>query len=298
MDMIFAGLALAMWGGTAVKCAPHFNVRQNMDSAMGWIAMLVISMAWPVLDMHGYLKRRTPALAFLQLFLFALPFNFNTHVFDVIAPHPGVGRLAWIINIFQLSMSIRVALLLFTSLGWRLPLHIQMPVQAAKIAMLIVFGTGPYCDSKLLASPEMEAIFSGVHRVLALLGTPLMPLMPASVVIPEGAYARRVAILLLCWLLLGWLLPALLLLPNMSDEGRSRPGRTGSLLVSKLEHLHSAIVVGLRFLLPPTDQQARQTEFPITLIIALRWWVLVQVVWGLCCVSAPLFAPAAHGSVQ
>lgn len=39
----------------------------------------------------------------------------------------------------------------------------------------------------MLSSPEMTAIFDRFHRTLAFLGTPLMPLMPASVIIPEGA---------------------------------------------------------------------------------------------------------------
>ena len=68
-------------------------------------AVLLISVAWPTLDLDGYLRRRVPALAFLQLFLFALPFNFSTDVFNVLAPHPGTGRLAVVFDVFQLFMS-------------------------------------------------------------------------------------------------------------------------------------------------------------------------------------------------
>lgn len=42
---------------------------------------------------------------------------------------------------------IRVALLIFTSVGWPLPLHQQMGVQAAKVGLLVIFGTRPYCAS-------------------------------------------------------------------------------------------------------------------------------------------------------
>lgn len=67
-----------------------------------------ISAAWPALRPDSYLRWRVPALAFLQLFLFALPFNFSTEVFDVLAPHPGTGRMAWVLNVFQLAMSERL----------------------------------------------------------------------------------------------------------------------------------------------------------------------------------------------
>ena len=67
--------------------------------------VLIISAAWPTLQPASYLRWRVPALAFLQLFLFALPFNFSTEVFDVLAPHPGTGRMAWVLNVFQLAMS-------------------------------------------------------------------------------------------------------------------------------------------------------------------------------------------------
>lgn len=163
-DIVFAGLGLAMWGGTAVKCAPMFTPSQLAQCGAGWIAsaprgagrgiravkrccgaqwrcaaaaharsvraerhcgcssagarvspappslapaVLVISVAWPLLWPACYQRWRVPGIAFLQLFLFALPFNFSTAVFDVLAPHHGTGRLAWVYNVFQLSMSER-----------------------------------------------------------------------------------------------------------------------------------------------------------------------------------------------
>ncbi|KAI8473723.1 MAG: hypothetical protein J3K34DRAFT_164422 [Monoraphidium minutum] len=283
-DRLFSILAILMWGGTAVKCFKDFTPWENANALTGLAAIVVISAAWPTLYPTSYVKRRVPALAFLQLFLFALPFNFSTKVFDVLAPHPGRGYLALVLNVFQLAMSIRIALLLFTSIGWRLPLHVQLPVQAAKVAMLMVFGTRNYCHSKLLSSPEMEAVFHGAHRLMAFLGTPLMPLTPASVIVPEGAFARRVAILLLLWLVLGWLVPALLLLPN--SENRAQRGTQGS--APRGARLLALLESGLRMLLPA---QVQQSELPAGLMCGLRWWVLVQLLWGACCVVAPLFGP-------
>lgn len=69
--------------------------------------VLLISLVWPSAAPAHYLQRRTPALAFLQLFLFALPFNFDTGVFNALAPRPGEGRLAWIFDAFSLAMSER-----------------------------------------------------------------------------------------------------------------------------------------------------------------------------------------------
>jgi hypothetical protein len=119
--------------------------------------VLVISLLWPLADLAGYSRRRVPGLAFLQLFLFALPFNFDTAVFNALAPRPGRGPLGWVLNVFQLSMSVRIALLLFTSLGWRLPWRPQVGVQALKVAMLVAFGTRAYCDSVVGGGGGVEA---------------------------------------------------------------------------------------------------------------------------------------------
>ena len=39
--------------------------------------------------------------------------------------------------------------LLFSSLGWQLPLRVHMPLQALTITMLVCFGVHPYCHSKV-----------------------------------------------------------------------------------------------------------------------------------------------------
>ncbi len=43
----------------------------------------------------------------------------------------------------------RIALLTFTSLGWRLPHRLHMVVQAVNVLLLIRFGIHSYCDSKV-----------------------------------------------------------------------------------------------------------------------------------------------------
>ena len=68
-------------------------------------AVLLISLVWPTVGLPSYVKWRVPALAFLQLFLFALPFNFDTGVFNALAPSPGTGALGPVVNVFQLAMS-------------------------------------------------------------------------------------------------------------------------------------------------------------------------------------------------
>ncbi|GBF99538.1 hypothetical protein Rsub_12344 [Raphidocelis subcapitata] len=304
-DILFAGLGLAMWGGTAVKCAPYFTPSDLAQCGAGLVAMLVISVAWPLLWPAGYQRWRVPAIAFLQLFLFALPFNFSTAVFDVLAPHHGTGRLAWVYNVFQLFMSIRVALLLFTSVGWRLPLHTQILVQALKVMMLAVFGTRPYCQSKLLSSPEMVDIFAKIHSALAVTGMPLMPLTPASSIIPHDDFSKRAAVLLLSWLILGWLVPALLLLPEAESARsasqqprRAREGGSSQPQPAPVPRARTAgelVEAALSALLPPPGRPAtgaRRSELPGGLMVALRWWILVQVLWGACCVAAPLFSSA------
>jgi hypothetical protein len=115
-----------------------------------------------------------------------------------------------------------------------------------------------------------------------------------------GPYSQCVAILLLSWLLLGFLLPLLLLLPE-ADEARRRarhrrrgsnPPGNGSEASEPSKRLRLAewAEAGLRMLLPPSGQVgAQQGEMPPGLAFALRWWVLVQVCWGACCAAAPLF---------
>lgn len=300
-DVLFGLLALAMWGGTAVKCFAAFGAWENCNSALGLVAIAVISVAWPILDPSGYLSWRSPALAFLQIFLFALPFNFSTEVFDVLAPHPGQGPTAVVYDLFSLAMSIRVALLLFTCIGWRLPLSLQFPIQGIKVALLAVFGTANYCRSKLLRSTQMRFYVDTVHHVLSLTGTPLMAISPASALIPHDALARSGAFVLQCWLLLGWCTPTLLLLPDApgaaaaqrpAADGRPPTGQgPGGPGAAKEEPPWLALLESwMRGLLP--GPPGAGADIPQGLLVALRWWLVVQLTWAACCVVAPLLVGA------
>lgn len=88
----------------------------------------------------------------------------------------------------------RVALLIFTGVGWPLPLRPQMGVQALKVALLARFGTKAYCASRLLSGPEMRQRFALLHRALALLGTPLVPLAPPAAIVPQSEHAARASL--------------------------------------------------------------------------------------------------------
>lgn len=71
-------------------------------------------------------------------------------VVDAIAPlDTSGGRLAWVNNLCQTFLGMRVALLLFSALGWPLPLRVHILLQATKIALLINFAVHPYCQSKV-----------------------------------------------------------------------------------------------------------------------------------------------------
>lgn len=43
-----------------------------------------------------------PALAALRLFLICLPINYDSAVFDALAPGVATGRLAWVVNVSHL----------------------------------------------------------------------------------------------------------------------------------------------------------------------------------------------------
>ena len=137
-DLRMGWLSVGMWGGTLVKVWPHLTPFENLNSVAGFVASACSSSAicsanyalcrppdipifttrlhcpshqsavsglavvWPTLRLRSYL--RTEAMAFLQLFLFVLPFQFSLPVFDAIAPTVATGTLGPVINIFQLFM--------------------------------------------------------------------------------------------------------------------------------------------------------------------------------------------------
>ena len=78
------------------------------------------------------------------------------------------------------------------------------------------------------------------------------------------------------WLMLGWLAPTLLLLPERADPGRRRQARAPGLVRAA----------------PQWPEEADGV------MSALRWWVVVVVVWGACCTAAPLFVPAGAAGLR
>jgi len=45
--------------------------------------------------------------------------------------------------------AVRIALLTFTSLGWRVPFRLHLLLQTINVGLLVGFGLHPYCASKV-----------------------------------------------------------------------------------------------------------------------------------------------------
>ncbi|PRW60682.1 SMG9-like [Chlorella sorokiniana] len=306
-DRMLGIIGLSMWLGTTFRVWPVLPPNDRLQCCLGLLVMYLVSVAWPSHALRSYLQWRVPALAFLRVFLFALPFNFSTQVFDAIAPAPGTGRLAVVSNLFQVFLACRIALLTFTSLGWRLPHRLHMVVQAVNVLMLIRFGMHSYCKSKLLSSPELEATTSMVHNGLAFTAMAFVP--STAILVPEDPYAQRIAFLLICWLVLGWLLPTLLLLPDrvshMEVVPPSSAGSNGrAAAVTRVAGKFATLLEAWLRLLAPSPQQARrggqgQGGGPISAgaTLLLHWWAVVMVCWAAACSAAPLFL-ASKGLAQ
>lgn len=116
-----------------------------------------------------------------------------------------------------------------------------------------------------------------------------------------GIDHQRVAVLLFCWATLGYLLPTLLLLPNVPRG--PPPAQQSQGTASKLG---DAIETGLRFLLPPSQQQQQQRrqqqrpqrrededgpQLPASAPWVMCWWAVLLVVWSGCCLAAQYLAP-------
>ncbi|KAI7837555.1 hypothetical protein COHA_008570 [Chlorella ohadii] len=281
-DRMLGIIGLSMWLGTTFRVWPVLPPIDRMQCCLGLLVMYLVSVAWPSYALQSYLQWRVPALAFLRVFLFALPFNFST----------------------QASCSpCRIALLTFTSLGWRLPHRQHMVVQAVNVLLLIRFGIHPYCDSKLLSSPELEATTSLVHNGLAFTAMAFVP--STAILVPEDPYAQRIAFLLVCWLVLGWLVPTLLLLPDRTSAEDQTPPSSNAAAGGRLARLTrvagrfaSLLEAWLRLLAPtaPRAQHAQrdgqeQGGGPISAgaTMVLHWWAVVMVCWAAACSAAPLF---------
>jgi hypothetical protein len=133
-----------------------------------------------------------------------------------------------------------------------------------------------------------------------------------------GLYAQRVAFLLFCWAILGWLLPTLLLLPNATQQQEAAAAAAGQHLAQKwtwqLLHLpYSKLLTGLErglwvlrppWLQPPPpprragdadaeeEQEGAQEvdEFlPVAASFLLAWCVVLLSAWlGACLMAGPL----------
>jgi len=96
--------------------------------------------------------------------------------------------------------------------------------------------------------------------------------------------------MLWCWVLFGWLLPTLLLLPPKPGNGlEQRAQRSQGQLDRLAIHLEELI----RGLLPSTHLQ-RQHDWWLSAFAcwALLWVVLLLGIWAGCCLAAPLLVPA------
>lgn len=215
-------ISIAMWAGTAVRVWTQLTPYQNAQSVSAMLMMALVVVAWPTLSLQSYLRWRTPALAVLRTYLIALPFNFDANVFDAIAPKATGGAGAVVGNIFQFTMAIRIALLTFTSLGWRVPFRLHICLQAINVAMFWRFGLDVYAASELLRSRELSATAAALHGAMGAASQAV--LWGANVSVPAGEDAQRRALIVFCWLVLGYLLPTLLLLPERTSSGSSSDG--------------------------------------------------------------------------
>ncbi|PRW33561.1 mediator of RNA polymerase II transcription subunit 10b [Chlorella sorokiniana] len=213
-DCRFGLLAAAMWGTWAWKLVPHATLLDNAQSVAGLVAIVAVSLLWPTVHPASFQRRRTLALASLRLFLLCLPFNFSQRVLDLALPQQlESGRLAPLVNLSHLISASHLDFLLFTGLGWRLPLRPHMALQGLKLAILARFGVHAHCRGMLLSSPEVQQLAARAHGVMSIAAGALAPGATTALLEPREPYMQVVALLLLAWVLLGWLVPTLLLLP-------------------------------------------------------------------------------------
>lgn len=115
-------------------------------------------------------------------------------------------------------------------------------------------------------------------------------------------YAQRVAFLLICWLILGWLVPTLLLLPDRDINGgqpetSSDDGSRAAAVTRFGAKFASLLEAWLRLLAPAQraqharrggqDQGGGAISSGATLV--LHWWAVVMMCWAAACSASPLF---------
>ena len=106
-------------------------------------------------------------------------------------------------------------------------------------------------------------------------------------------YAQRVAMLLLCWALLGWVLPTLLLLPMAKSTGvRGSAASSPRAVIGLMDGLASAVERALAELqLHQRNGTGARHGMSSVLSLLLHWWVLLVGLWCGCCLVAPVFVP-------
>ena len=139
------------------------------------------------------------------------------------------------------------------------------------------------------------------------------PRAPAAALpLRADVYSQTVALLLLSWVVIGWLLPTVLLLskeraardrwqaaspqaPTDCNNNRGAGGALGTAAAHSqwlVGRLAEVVEAGLLQLLPetPEDRQLR-AEAPSVApnLLLFRWWLLFLVTWCACCTVAPLF---------
>lgn len=128
---------------------------------------------------------------------------------------------------------------------------------------------------------------------------------------PEGAFERRVAALLFCWAIEGWLLPTLLLIRSDAHHNPWPAAASGDAslqqplqgkVVAVWSRLGVILFTQLSKLLPaPQQQPQRHSEreresggdcvstAPAGMLLVLRWWLVLVSTWAVCCCAAPMF---------
>ncbi len=90
-------------------------------------------------------------------------------------------------------------------------LHLGLPQLWVADEQPLCFHTPP--PLQLLSSPEVQQLAARTHSVLSFAAGALAPGAATVLLEPREPYVQVVALLLLGWVLLGWLAPTLLLLP-------------------------------------------------------------------------------------
>lgn len=118
------------------------------------------------------------------------------------------------------------------------------------------------------------------------------PCPPPRPLAAADPFTQRIAFVLFCWVIMGWLVPTLLLLPEAGAHRPRSQRQSGNRAALLLESW-------LRMLLPRKrgagrgGRGASAPQAPGIQAVAstlLHWWAVLLVSWGICCSVAPLWA--------